>query len=85
MQATAAKRSKSDSWQKKIALIVSPNWVPWSMQKSVTLHLMFDNQDVVAIKHEMLVESEQETITGSFNLLEISPLKLLKNHLCKSC
>lgn len=55
------------------------------MQKSVTLHLMFDNQDVVAIKHEMLVESEQETITGSFNLLEISPLKLLKNHLCKSC
>ena len=35
-----------------------------------------NNQDMVAVEHEILVESEKETITGCFDLLGISPVKV---------
>ena len=35
-----------------------------------------NNQDMVAIEHEILVESEKDTITDFFNLLGISPIRV---------
>ena len=39
-----------------------------------------NNKDMVAIEHEIVVESEKETITDCFNLLGIAPIKVQENH-----
>ena len=35
-----------------------------------------NNQDMVAIEHEILAESEKKTITNCFTLLGVSPIKI---------
>ena len=51
----------------------------WSVISDITFDDVDDamnNQDMAAIEHEMLVESEKETVTDCFNLLGISPIKV---------
>ena len=81
MQTTATNRNKYDSCQKKICAncftkLGSTINAKVSDIKFDDVNDDMNNQDIVAIKHEILVESEKETITDCFNLLGISLIKV---------